>query len=152
MKITNIDLMLNCLVNIEGIRCIVSDLNRNYIMVNNCKNIYKEVDAIELNEELLSHLIGDVKPSEIYINGDLTEHYIDSNGFDVVKDVKTGVYSLINSTMEIQLKYLHELQIYTKNKYGCLNKMIDYEKRKYKLGQNYEVDNRDCFFDNRMSV
>lgn len=136
MKLKSSDLMLNCFVEADGERCIVSALNQNNISLNNSKNIYKEVDAIELDDELLSCLIRG-KPAEIYIYGDLTEHYIDSNGFDVIKHVNVGYYTLVNGGMEIPVKYLHELQIFTKNKYGKIQEIIENERKAYKLDKSF---------------
>lgn len=136
MKLKSSDLMLNCFVEADDKRCIVAALNQNNISLNNSKNIYKEVDAIELDDELLSFLIQG-NPAEVYIYGDLTQHYIDDNGFDVIKHVNIGYYTLVNGCMEIPVKYLHELQIFTKNKYGKIQKIIENERKKYNLDKSF---------------
>lgn len=136
MILKSTDLMLNCFVEADGKRCIVSALNQNNISLNNSKNIYKEVDAIELDDKLLCCLIKG-EPAEIYIYGDLTQHYIDGNGFDVIKHCNLGYYTLASGGMEIPLKYLHELQIFTKNNYGKLQEIIENERKAYKLGKSF---------------
>lgn len=136
MVLKSSDLMLNCFVEADGKRCIVSALNQNNISLNNSKNIYKEVDPIELSHEILSCLIQG-EPAEIYIYGDLTQHYIDSNGFDVVKHCNLGYYTIESGGMKIPVKYLHELQIFTKNEYGKLQKIIEDERKAYKLDKSF---------------
>lgn len=131
------ELMLYCFCYLEDDmhldkRHFVTKLDPNYILVDEMYNSKsRNFLAIELNDEMLMFLT-DNKPSEVVLDNELTHHFIDTNGFDVIKHVN-GEYTLINSRIEVPIKYLHELQIQTQNKYGKLQKLVTEKKRKYGL-------------------